>query len=341
MKQSIKRTCKGHVPLIVALILGFAPSWVSAGIEVQGTYESSAKKYHYGLLNTSDSETYSVNFFKVDSHSSPSSIGQPSTDWSSSYLSGERKVRWDYQKDGVETVTIGPKESISGFFYVSDDPPGIVAWEITLEDGSKVTGYTMGGIPVELTSFMAMQTDGQVLLTWTTWSETENLGFYLYRSTEKEANYSRLTPNMIPGAGNTSETHHYSYVDQNITAGETYYYKLADVDFKGKARFHGPISITARLVPQAYRLEQNFPNPFNPETTICFTLKKRGKVTLRIYNLMGQFVRILLDEEKEAGVYSVLWNAKNDYGITVATGVYYYTLEVNGFKDTKTLVFEK
>ncbi|MDI6809633.1 MAG: DUF2341 domain-containing protein [Candidatus Eisenbacteria bacterium] len=88
-------------------------------------------------------------------------------------------------------------------------------------------------------------------------------------------------------------------------------------------------------------LEQNVPNPFNPETAIRFALKTNGNVNLRIYNLQGRLVRILVNTEKEAGNYSVLWNGTDDDGVGVASGVYVCTLRVNGFETNKKLTFLK
>ncbi|MDZ7376842.1 MAG: T9SS type A sorting domain-containing protein, partial [candidate division KSB1 bacterium] len=115
----------------------------------------------------------------------------------------------------------------------------------------------------------------------------------------------------------------------------------ADVDYSGNMRFHGPISVTVDAKPSGYSLSQNYPNPFNPETAINFSLKEAGKVTLKIYNLQGQLVRTLVDEEKLAGSYSVMWNGTADNGAKLASGIYYYTLKVNGFEASKKLALIK
>ena len=88
-------------------------------------------------------------------------------------------------------------------------------------------------------------------------------------------------------------------------------------------------------------LEQSYANPFNPETAINFSLKEAGKLSLKIYNLRGQVVRNPVDAEKVAGSYSVMWNGTADTGASLASGVYYYTLKVNGFEETKKLTFMK
>jgi hypothetical protein len=90
--------------------------------------------------------------------------------------------------------------------------------------------------------------------------------------------------------------------------------------------------------PAAYGLAQNFPNPFNPATTIKFDMKEKGLVTLRIYNVAGQLVRTLLKSVKDAGGYSIPWDGKNDRGVPVATGIYLYKMEAPGFTATKKMV---
>ena len=77
------------------------------------------------------------------------------------------------------------------------------------------------------------------------------------------------------------------------------------------------------------KLLQNYPNPFNPKTTIKFELSKPGKTKVAIYNIKGQKVKILLDEKLESGKHSLVWNGKNEKGKKVASGTYFYKVEVN------------
>ncbi len=205
-------------------------------------------------------------------------------------------------------------------------------------------------IPVELTSFTARAADGVVVLEWVTQSETENFGYHVYRNMSAEGDYTRITNQIIRGAGSSAEAHTYSYTDRDVQSGKTYYYKLCDVDYNGNQSFHGPISVSVDAslisksiegIPTEYSLGQNYPNPFNPETTINFSLKESGYVSLKVYNIVGQVVRTLVSGEKAAGVYSLMWNGTDDAGVRLMSGVYYYTLQVNGFSDTKKLVLMK
>jgi len=83
-------------------------------------------------------------------------------------------------------------------------------------------------------------------------------------------------------------------------------------------------------------LEQNYPNPFNPTTTIQFSLPKREEVRLTVYNLVGEVVEILIDQELESGFHTINFNADN-----LASGIYIYSLQVSQFKDSKKMIVMK
>ncbi len=96
-------------------------------------------------------------------------------------------------------------------------------------------------------------------------------------------------------------------------------------------------------IPLSYQLYQNYPNPFNPTTTIEFSVADRGmtRVTLTVYNVLGQKVRTLIDDFRSHGTYSAVWNGRNDANVEVASGVYFYTLKTNGFVQTKKMLLLK
>ncbi|MDL1894625.1 T9SS type A sorting domain-containing protein, partial [Sphingobacteriales bacterium CHB3] len=92
------------------------------------------------------------------------------------------------------------------------------------------------------------------------------------------------------------------------------------------------------LVPLAYTLEQNFPNPFNPSTTIRYALNKRSDVSLSIYNLLGQKVKTLVSGEQITGTYSVVWDGVTESGSGAASGVYLYQLRAGEYRASKKLL---
>jgi hypothetical protein len=94
------------------------------------------------------------------------------------------------------------------------------------------------------------------------------------------------------------------------------------------------------LTPKEFSLSQNFPNPFNPSTTIQYSLVKAGMVSLKVYNVAGQEVATLVNGQQEAGLYTVTFNANE--GITsLSNGVYFYRLQAGSFVSIKKLVFLK
>jgi hypothetical protein len=109
--------------------------------------------------------------------------------------------------------------------------------------------------------------------------------------------------------------------------------------------FENEIGDPIGIDPVAYenRLENNYPNPFNPTTTIKYSIRERGHVTLKIYNAAGQLVRTLMDEEQapQATGFSKVWNGMNDHGQPVASGVYFYQLTAKNFSQTKKMVLLK
>ncbi|MCH7549348.1 MAG: T9SS type A sorting domain-containing protein [Candidatus Krumholzibacteriota bacterium] len=105
------------------------------------------------------------------------------------------------------------------------------------------------------------------------------------------------------------------------------------------------VTVTGTLHTAPYRnsLHQNYPNPFNPATTIQFSIAKRGHVTLRVYNVSGQLVRTLVDDDMapRAGSYAVEWDGRNDDGVRVASGIYFYRVTATGFVNTRKMVLLK
>ena len=98
-------------------------------------------------------------------------------------------------------------------------------------------------------------------------------------------------------------------------------------------------------LPNSFELYQNYPNPFNPTTTIPFSLKIQGSTfkgpiptTLKIYNILGQLVKTVVNEEKLPGNYSVIWDGKDNSGKEVTSGIYFYQLKTKDYKDTKKMI---
>ncbi len=97
----------------------------------------------------------------------------------------------------------------------------------------------------------------------------------------------------------------------------------------------------ATILPERYKLYQNYPNPFNPTTTIRLDLPVAGNISLKIFNVKGELVRILINKEMNVGSYKIQWDGKNENGQSLSSGVYFYKLATNNFNTTRKLLLLK
>lgn len=202
----------------------------------------------------------------------------------------------------------GGNDGTSGTSFVAD------CWEGT------------GGvyIPVELSSFSASVIDRSVLLKWTTASETNNMGFEV----EKAVDNDWLAVGFVEGKGTTTEIQNYSFTDINPGSGSVSY-RLKQIDFDGTFNYSNIIYVELDGVSD-FALNQNFPNPFNPSTVIGYQLPFSGNVEIKIYDVLGNEVSVLVDEFKEAGYHSVSFDADK-----FASGTYIYRIKSGEFISAK------
>jgi hypothetical protein len=100
-------------------------------------------------------------------------------------------------------------------------------------------------------------------------------------------------------------------------------------------------SVELKQIPNKFALSQNYPNPFNPTTTINFEIAKEAKVNVQIYDLLGNKVITLVNTNKLAGAYNVMWNGLNNAGEIMPTGTYFYRITAGSFTQTKKMVLMK
>lgn len=92
-------------------------------------------------------------------------------------------------------------------------------------------------------------------------------------------------------------------------------------------------------VPTSFYMSQNYPNPFNPETQIEFEIPRESFVSIKIYNILGQKVYTLINENKTPGIYRITWDGRDEYGQLVKSGVYFYRLESDSFSQIKKMMY--
>ena len=218
------------------------------------------------------------------------------------------------------------------------------------DPGDDSPGHTL---PVEFSSFTLSKTNNDfVSITWSTKSETDLIGFRLLRSENDELSSAiPLNNAQLIAATNTSGTTDYSHVDDDVDLETTYYYWIEVVQADNNSGgFYGPQTITIEKAAvdfcDATVLKGNYPNPFNPETTISFTLKgysdEQVDVSLEIYNLKGQKVKTLLNGKiNPTGQHDVKWNGKDSNGNPLSSGVYFYKLITPDYTKTAKMVLMK
>jgi hypothetical protein len=103
----------------------------------------------------------------------------------------------------------------------------------------------------------------------------------------------------------------------------------------------GAISASNVVLPTAFGLSQNSPNPFNPTTTIAYAIPQAGDVKISVFNILGQNVKDLVDGYMPAGNHQVVWDGKDHSGAAVASGVYFYKISAKDYSDTKKMVLLK
>jgi len=215
---------------------------------------------------------------------------------------------------------------------------------ITGTKNGKVVCFSGGtlAIPVELISFSGFESSGNVLLQWTTATETNNYGFEIERITEvkdQKTNKTWSKIGFVQGSGTSAEVRPYSYVDRNIESGK-HKYRLKQIDFDGSFTYSNEVEMTIGL-PSTYTLEQNFPNPFNPVTLIRFSIPQESNVKLSLYNLLAEEVAVLINEPLKAGFHQVEWRGVDKKNNILPTGAYFYKLEAGDFVEVKKMMFIK
>jgi hypothetical protein len=227
-----------------------------------------------------------------------------------------------------DTVTLNAQQQtdlLSGLWYANIHTSAYPAGEIRVQLNETV-------LPVELTSFSASVTGKAITLKWNTASELNNKGFEIQRSFNSK-NWDAIA--FIEGRGTSSSQAEYSYIDNSISSGK-YYYRLRQIDYDGSYELSDVVEVFVGI-PKGFVLEQNFPNPFNPSTTIKFGFDNNTKAELKIFDVLGKEVATLFNETAEAGrIYNINFNA-----LGLSSGIYYYKLTGNNRAEVRKMLLLK
>ena len=192
-------------------------------------------------------------------------------------------------------------------------------------------------LPVTLSGFDASVVNRDVILRWGTSYELNNRGFSIEKRVKTSdvvyASWKEIS--FVNGRGNSNELVNYTFTDKKLNSG-AYQYRLKQVDFNGNYEYYSPANNTDMIIgkPGSFDLGQNYPNPSNPKSKIDFQIPFDGKVSLKVYDILGKEITTLIDEFKAADFYTVEFDGSN-----IASGIYFYRIiaDGNNQKFTKTL----
>lgn len=127
-----------------------------------------------------------------------------------------------------------------------------------------------------------------------------------------------------------------TFEDEQVIYGQTYYYKLIAVDDAGNhsAPSVEVVAIANRLNVENFALGVNYPNPFQFSTAITYYLPQESRVSVRLFNQLGQMVKILVDKTQGRGHHKIYWDGRDEFGNKVVAGIYYYQMTAQGFQKT-------
>jgi hypothetical protein len=163
-------------------------------------------------------------------------------------------------------------------------------------------------------------------------NDRNHIGYRIYRNNI-----------AIVDVSDPSET---EYIDAELVSG-VYEYYVTSLYSEGESIASNSVEIEIILdnaednIPLVTTLKGNYPNPFNPTTTISFDLAKSSDVKLEVYNIKGQKIITLVDEDFAAGQYSVVWNGKDASNRNIASGVYFYKMVTNNYSEIKKMILLK
>jgi len=255
----------------------------------------------------------------------------------------------------IETTALWGAYYQGGEWHPVENVGGFITFEITAAKDLEtpiVLGDEDPTLPVELSSFTATITsDLMVKIAWIAQSETNHSGYNILRAELRDLETAiKINPNLIDQGENLGTQISYAYTDNEAYSNMNYYYWLESVALDGVSEYFGPLSVTIGdpnldplppVVPLATKLMNAFPNPFNPNTNVRYSLKEAGKVRIDIYNVKGQLVRSFNAEHNSPGYYQISWDGKDTNGRSAASGIYMYRMTSGKYSSSKKMILAK
>lgn len=198
----------------------------------------------------------------------------------------------------------------------------------------------------KVTSFTTTSDVDGVFIRWTTALEVNIGAWQITRKVSPDGVFEPIASSPVPARSSTSGggEQTYFHLDTSAAAGITYEYALTPISANALPLTAQPQSAAVTFIPTGttgippVSLHQNIPNPFNPNTQISFDLTEAAHVNLTIYNVLGQEIRVLINEQRGAGSYTESWDGRDARGRGLSSGVYFYKLTTGRFQDIKKML---
>src|ERR1035437_2857290 len=257
---------------------------------------------------------------------------------------GNQNLRVAYSTDSRATWTMIPQTITHTTVIAASDPQTMIFPDAITPISLPASGLgnlyvaladVTGGenpLPVELSSFASAVNGRDITLNWETKTEVNSDKFVIERTINDNLKWEAVA--SVKAAVLSNSPKQYSFTDKNLQAGK-YQYRLKMIDNDGSFDY-SVIVETEVAVPHNFDLSQNYPNPFNPSTKINYDLPSDSKVTLEVYNISGERIAQLVNENQSVGFYSVNFMNKN-----ISSGVYFYRINAidktteNNFSEIK------
>lgn len=255
------------------------------------------------------------------------SISFEDIDYENGYAVGDNGVILSTTNFGATWLkeSGGSSTSLTSVYALSDyDGPGGPLVSVAGGFSKFLKRISPVALPVELTSFQSEVSGNKVTLKWTTSQEINNSGFEIQR----KSNDAWKNIGFVRGNGTTSNQTNYSFEDKGLMPG-VYQYRLRQTDVNGHFRYYELENTAEVNAPNHYSLGQNYPNPFNPQTMISFEIPVRAHASLKVYDISGREVSVLLNGITEAGRHEVSFNAA-----ALTSGVYMIVMRSGSFSSS-------
>ncbi|MDH7515959.1 MAG: Omp28-related outer membrane protein [Bacteroidota bacterium] len=174
-------------------------------------------------------------------------------------------------------------------------------------------------LPVNLVDFHADASRDGILLAWRTAGERNNRGWSIERATENQPWRSIA---FVEGRANSEIAEAYTYLDDAVVAGTTYFYRLRQIDYDGTENLSSVVMAVFRAAPSNVLLHQNYPNPFNPSTEIAVDVARTMPLRLDVLDLMGRTIVTVADGVFEPGTHRFVWRGTDAGGTPLPAGMY-------------------